>query len=83
MAGRYPTRRQYRGRSGKGSVVLKAIIALLALMILACILFFTVLGGRVEYTDDGVRIVAPWMQNAPGEAPGPESSAPIIVVEPE
>ena len=64
-------------------MVLKIIIVLLVLMILACILFFTVLGGSVEYTDDGVRIAAPWMQSDPWSDPGPEISAPVIVVEPE
>ena len=61
--------------------MLKIIIVLLVLAILACILFFTVMGGYVEYTDDGVRIVSPWGQNGPDGSSEPEISAPIIVVE--
>ena len=76
--------RKYRGRPQRGgSVVLKLIIVLLVLAILACVLFFTVMDGRVEYTDEGVRLVAPWMPEKPAGTPDSEFSAPIIVVEPE
>lgn len=82
MAKQYPKRyHEYRGRRPGGSVVLKIIIVLLVLAILACVAFFGFLGGRVEYTDDGVRIVTPW--GDPGASPSPEPgspSAPIIIV---
>lgn len=83
MAKQYPKRyHEYRGRRPGGSVVLKLIIVLLVLVILACVVFFGFLGGRVEYTDDGVRITAPW--GDPGTSPSPEpegSPSPIIIVE--
>ena len=71
--------REYRGRRPGGSVVLKIIIVLLVLLILACAAFFGFLGGRVEYTDDGVRIVTPWGEETPPESPQP--SGPVIIVE--
>ena len=81
MARQYPRRRkEYKGKSRRsgGSVVLKLIIVLLVLAILACVAFFGFLGGRVEYTDDGVRIVTPWGER---EAEPSESPTPIIIVE--
>ena len=73
---------EYRGRRPGGSVVLKIIIVLLVLLILACAVFFGFLGGRVEYTDDGVSIVTPWGDPGEESLPDPEdSSSPIIIVE--
>ena len=80
MAKQYPKRyHEYRGRRPGGSVVLKIIIVLLVLVILACVAFFGFLGGRVEYTDDGVRIVTPWGEDPPAVSAQP--SDPIIIVE--
>lgn len=80
MAKRHPKRyHEYRGRRPGGSVVLKIIIVLLVLLILACAVFFGFLGGRVEYTDDGVRIVTPWGEETPPESPQP--SDPIIIIQ--
>ncbi len=74
--------REYRGRRPGGSVVLKIIIVLLVLLILACVIFFSFLGGRVEYTDDGVRIVTPWGDSKTDPSPEPSGSpSPIIVVD--
>lgn len=61
-------------------MVLKIIIVLLVLVILACVAFFGFLGGRVEYTDDGVRIITPWSESAPDPEPT-GSPSPIIVVD--
>lgn len=89
MAKKYPKRyREYRGRRRRGSVVLKIIIALLVLVLLACLVFMVFLGGRVEYTDDGVRLVLPWMEDEPdvtdGPGDGPTSAPPVIIIdEPE
>lgn len=67
--------------------MLKIIIALLALVLLACLIFLVFLGGRVEYTDEGVRIVMPWSEKAPDPSGEPSSSSdatpPIIVIDPE
>lgn len=87
VAKKYPKRyREYKGRRRKGSMVLKCIIALLILLLLACLVFIVFLGGRVEYTDEGVRIVMPWTQDEPGQTDvpiGSESpSPPVIVIEP-
>lgn len=81
MARRYQKRYQeYRGRRRGGNVVLKVIIVLLVLMILACVAFFGFLGGRVEYTDDGVRIIVPWSDSTPDPEPT-GAHFPIIVVD--
>ena len=62
--------------------MLKIIIVLLVLVILACVAFFGFLGGRVEYTDDGVRIVTPWGNSDQDYTSSPEESqAPIIIVD--
>lgn len=73
---------EYRGRRNSGSVVLKIIIALLVLTLLACLVFMVFLGGRVEYTDDGVRIVMPWSEHEPDASAAPdETMPPVIIVE--
>ncbi len=80
---KYPKRyHEYRGRRRGGSPVLKIIIALLVVILLACVVFFFFLGGRVEYTDDGVRIVLPWSEEDPGENSGDDlPTPPVIIVE--
>ena len=86
MARKYPKRyHEYRGRRRGGNPVLKIIIALLVLILLAFLVFMVLLGGRVEYTDEGVRLVLPWTEeqpNQPDEPVDPPSpSSPIIVIE--
>lgn len=88
MARKYPKRyHEYRGRRKRGNLVLKIIIALLALILLACLVFLVFLGGRVEYTDEGVRIVMPWSEQEPdvSEEPTPSDvvTPPVIVIDPE
>ena len=68
--------REYRGRSG-GSTVLKFIIAVLAVVLIAGVLFMLFLGEYLEYTDDGVQLHLPWM-NGQVSAP-PEPSDPLII----
>lgn len=73
---------EYRGRRRRGSLVLKLVIVLLALILLAGIIFVVV--GGVEYTDDGVRLTFPWTQDRepqPENTSGP--SSPVIVIEDE
>lgn len=76
---------EYRGRRKGGSPALKIIIGLLVLILLACLVFFMFLGGRVEYTDDGVRIVLPWNEDKTGDDPLDDTPTPpvIIVEDPE
>lgn len=75
MAKKYQKHYQeYRGRRSRGRTVLKIIAVALALILLAGIVFIVFLNGRVEYTDDGVRLVLPWSDSR-GSAP-PESAAP-------
>lgn len=80
---KYPKRYQeYRGRRRGGSPVLKILIGILVLALLACLVFFVFLGGEVEYTDDGVRIVLPWNEDKTGSDPSEEiSTPPVIIVE--
>lgn len=75
--------REYRGRRRGGSVVLKVIIVLLVLLLLAFAVVMGFMGGHVEYTDEGVRLVLPWMEESPevtGDPVGPESSDPPVFV---
>lgn len=67
---------EYRGRSG-GSTVLKFIIALLAVLLLAGILFVVFMGEYIEYTDDGVRLHLPWMSAQ--ETPPPQPSDTLVI----
>ena len=74
--GRYLSR--YRGRRG-GSGVLKALIVFLAVLLAAGVLFYFFLGNYIQYTDDGVRLVLPWMEEKPVvEDPAPEVSDMIV-----
>lgn len=81
MAKKYQKRyHEYRGRRNKGSVVLKIIIVLLVLALLACLVFFGFLGGDVEYTDDGVRIVMPWNETKSDPSAVQDGTVPPVIV---
>ena len=74
--------REYRGRrQGGGSVILKAIICLLAILLVAGVLFMLILGKYVEYTDEGVRFNPPWTQAEVTEEP--LQSDPLVIVPPD
>lgn len=78
MARRYrPSYQKYRGRRSGGSAVLKVIIALLALVLAAGVLFVLFMGEYVEYTDSGVRLNLPWRKEEPEP---PQESAPVVIV---
>lgn len=79
-AKRYSVNRQYRGRK-KGSTVLKVLVAALAVLLAAGVLFILLL--EIEYTDDGVKVTLPWLQKEPvPEQPAPDVSDLIITEEP-
>lgn len=77
----YKKYNQYRGRRKRGSLLLKIIIGILVLILLACLVFMVILGGRVEYTDEGVRIVMPWSEESPVPSDDPVVSTPPLVIE--
>ncbi|HJH62614.1 MAG TPA: putative glycoside hydrolase [Firmicutes bacterium] len=78
MTGRYAKGyRSHRGRR-RGSPVLKAIVVVLLLLLVASVLFVVVLGRYVEYTDAGVRLNLPWMQEP--EPGGPVVTDPVVVL---
>lgn len=79
---KYPKRyHEYRGRRRNGTGA-KIVLGLVALILLACLVFLVILGGRVEYTDDGVRIVMPWNEEKPGGSePDDPDTPPVIIVE--
>lgn len=83
MARRYQkTYREYRGRrSGGGSIVLKVIVALLAVLLIGGVLFTVFLGKYVEYTDEGVRVDLPWLRKEEPEEPAYSDA--LVVVTPE
>ena len=78
MARRYT--RGYRAHRGRrrGSTVLKVIIVLLLILLVAGILFIVFLGRYVEYTDSGVRVNLPWLQE--GEPEGPAATDPVVII---
>lgn len=69
--------RAHRGRR-RGSLVLKIIIVLLLVLLVAGILLIVFLGRYVEYTDSGVRVNLPWLQE--GEAGEPVATDPVVII---
>lgn len=70
---------EYHGRGGgRARVVLLFIIALLAVILAAGVAFMAVMGQYLEYTEDGVKIHWPWVQET-ATLP-PIASDPIEVV---
>lgn len=77
---RYAGPGKYRGRK-RGSTALKVLIAVLALLLAAGVLFILLMG--VEYTDDGVKVTLPWLKKETAqEQQDPDISDLIIVEEP-
>ena len=58
--------------------MLKVIIALLLVLLVAGVLFIVFLGRYVEYTDSGVRVNLPWLQE--GEEEGPAVTDPVVIL---
>lgn len=78
---RYGVNSTYRGRRG-GSSALKVLIAILAALLLIGVLSVLLLGKYIEYTDDGVRLVLPWLQEAKeDDRPSPAVSDDLIISE--
>ena len=75
MAGRRNryTFQEYRGRGG-GRSVLVFIIALLAVLLIAGVVFMVVMGDYIENTPDGMVIHWPWLEH--------ETSAPPVFSDP-
>lgn len=54
---------RYRGkRRGQGSAVLKVIAAILAVVLVVCLVAMVAMGKYIQYTDDGVKLALPWME---------------------
>ena len=68
---------EYRGRDGRHSSVLVFIIALLAVLLVAGVVFMAVMGDYITYTRDGLEIHWPWMSREP--AAPPVFSDPVVV----
>ncbi len=84
MARNYQKRyTEYRGRRPRSHTVFKIMIILLALVLIGLFVFAVILGGGVEYTDEGVRLVLPWVESSPSPEPSPsaEGKPPFFVVE--
>lgn len=68
---------EYRGRRGGHSSVLVFIIVLLAVLLIAGVIFMAVMGDYIYYTPNGMEIHWPWM-NQETSAP-PEFSDPVVI----
>lgn len=68
---------QYRGRNG-GSTVLKIIIALLAVLLIAGLVFVIFISQFMEYTPEGVRFNPPWAHEDEGDLPIASSDVVVI-----
>lgn len=67
---------EYRGRSG-GRSVLIFIIVLLAVLLVAGVAFMALMGDYIKYTDTGMEIDWPWLDNNP--SPPPVTSDPLVM----
>ena len=67
---------EYRGRGG-GRSVLIFIILLLAVLLIAGVVFMVVMGDHIKYTDTGLEIDWPWRHQEP--SPPPEFSDPVVI----
>lgn len=67
----------YRGRRG-GSPLLKALVGFLAVLLLLGAAAILLLGRYVEYTDGGVRLLLPWVEEEKAEEP-PRSSQELVI----
>ena len=69
--------REYRGRGGGHSSVLIFIIALLAVLLIAGVVFMIVMGDYISYTRDGMEIRWPWLSHEPSDPP--VFSDPVVI----
>ena len=87
MAKRNRRYSDYRRPRRRGNAALEIIIILLLLILIAFLVFSFVLGGKIEYTDEGLHVVLPesWLgQSEPPESPVVEETpTPPLVVEDE
>ena len=79
MAGRRNPYRysEYRGRRGGHSSVLVFIIALLAVLLIAGVIFMAFMSDYITYTPDGMEIHWPWRDRDP--SPPPTFSDPLVI----
>ena len=71
---RYP---EYRGRRGGHSSVLIFIIVLLAVLLIAGLVFMFVMSDYIYYTPNGMEIHWPWLNQEPSELP--VFSDPVVI----
>ena len=71
---RYP---EYRGRGGGRSSVLIFIIALLAVLLIAGVIFMALMSDYMNYTPNGVEIHWPWISQEPSGPP--VFSDPVVI----
>lgn len=67
-------------------MVLKIVIALLALILLGFLVLIFHMGARVEYTDGGVRVVLPWLEepsDEPEQSPAYDLPPVVVIDDPE
>lgn len=79
-AKRYGANDKYRGRK-KGSTVLKVLIGVLAVLLALGLVFILIMGKYIEYTDDGVKLVLPWLQNDPSEETRQPDVSDLLITE--
>jgi hypothetical protein len=77
-----PINRQYRGRR-KSSTALLVLVTVLAVLLVIGILFVLSLGEYMEYTEDGVRLNLPWLQETSDSSAPPDSSELIVTDDPD
>ena len=82
MSGNRNSFNRYRGRRG-GNAGLKFLVILLAVILAVGVVFYLLLGKFVQYTDDGVRLNLPWMEDAREETPPSPDLSDMVVYEDE
>ena len=70
----------HRGRRRRGSLALKVLAGILAVLLAACLVLVVLLD--VEYTDHGVQVRLPWAREEQREDPAYTDPVLIITQEP-
>ena len=82
MSGNSYSSNRYRGRRS-GNAGLKVLVALLAVLFAAGVIFYFLLGKYIQYTDDGVRLNLPWAEEEPQESTPPPEVSDMVIYEEE
>jgi len=80
---RYGYNQVYRGRQGGSSFLKVLVIVLAVLLVLGLALLVVVTGRYLQFTDDGPKLVLPWLQEGVEASATPDLSDVLVTETPE